>query len=122
MLDRDRPLWQFTIIEGLASGEVAFTSRIHHAGLDGQGGVALAQAVLDIEPTPAPRAQKSKATASTRHAMPPSAAKMLSAAFRNSVAHYGKILKAGAGAVKSIGAVGAVGGLDAVGSGGSSGC
>ncbi len=107
MLDRDRPLWQFTIIEGLASGEVAFTSRIHHAGLDGQGGVALAQAVLDIEPTPAPHAQKANTKETPRNTMPPSAAKMLSAAFRNSVAQYGKILKAGAGAVKSIGAAGA---------------
>ncbi len=104
MLDRDRPLWQFTIIEGLASGEVAFTSRIHHAGLDGQGGVALAQAVLDIEPKAAPRAPKSSTTETKRNTMPPSAAKMLSAAFRNSVVQYGKILKAGAGAVKSLGA------------------
>jgi diacylglycerol O-acyltransferase / wax synthase len=104
MLDRDRPLWQFTIIEGLASGEVAFTSRIHHAGLDGQGGVALAQAVLDIEPKAAPRAQKKNSKETPRNTMPPSAAKMLSAAFRNSVAQYGKILKAGAGAVKSLGA------------------
>jgi diacylglycerol O-acyltransferase / wax synthase len=107
MLDRDRPLWQFTIIEGLASGEVAFTSRIHHAGLDGQGGVALAQAVLDIETKPATRsASADKKSAST---MPPSAAKMLSAAFRNSVAQYGKILKAGvgagAGAAKMAGAM-----------------
>jgi diacylglycerol O-acyltransferase / wax synthase len=108
MLDRDRPLWQFTIIEGLASGEVAFTSRVHHAGLDGQGGVALAQAVLDIEPKAAPRAQKKNTNETPRNTlrqtMPPSAAKMLSAAFRNSVAQYGKILKAGAGAVKSLGA------------------
>jgi diacylglycerol O-acyltransferase / wax synthase len=104
MLDRDRPLWQFTIIEGLANGEVAFTSRIHHAGLDGQGGVALAQAVLDIEPKAAPRAQKKNTKETPRNTMPPSAAKMLSAAFRNSVAQYGKILKAGAGAVKSLGA------------------
>ena len=36
MLDRDRPLWQFTVIEGLQSGQVAFASRIHHAALDGQ--------------------------------------------------------------------------------------
>jgi len=111
MLDRDRPLWQFTIIEGLASGEVAFTSRIHHAGLDGQGGVALAQAVLDIEPKPAPRARQAggreNLRKSSRNAIPPSAAKMLSAAFRNSVAQYGKILKAGAGALQSIGAAGA---------------
>jgi diacylglycerol O-acyltransferase len=50
-LDRSRPLWQFTVIEGLASGEVALYSKIHHAVLDGQGGVALAQALLDLAPT-----------------------------------------------------------------------
>jgi diacylglycerol O-acyltransferase / wax synthase len=101
MLDRDRPLWQFTIIEGLASGEVAFSSRIHHAGLDGQGGVALAQAVLDIEAKPTARAAEVGAKSSSN--MPPSAAKMLSAAFRNSVAQYGKILKASAGVAKKAG-------------------
>ena len=52
MMDRDRPLWQFTVIEGLQGGDVAFYSRIHHAALDGQGGVALAQAILDISPVP----------------------------------------------------------------------
>ena len=50
LLDRDRPLWQFAVIEGLASGEIALYSKIHHAVLDGQGGVALAQALLDLEP------------------------------------------------------------------------
>jgi WS/DGAT/MGAT family acyltransferase len=51
MLDRERPLWQFVVIEGLASGEIALYSKIHHAVLDGQGGVALAQALLDLEPS-----------------------------------------------------------------------
>lgn len=106
MLDRDRPLWQFTVIEGLQSGEVAFTSRVHHAGLDGQGGVALAQAILDVEPKPAPRKVEKSAA---KPSLPPSAANMLSAAFRNSVAQYGKIIKAGASAVKTIGAAGAKG-------------
>jgi diacylglycerol O-acyltransferase / wax synthase len=99
MLDRDRPLWQFTVIEGLQSGEIAFTSRVHHAGLDGQGGVALAQAILDVEPKPAPR---NVGRAEAKPSMPPSAANMLSAALRNSVAQYGKILKAGASAVKTV--------------------
>jgi diacylglycerol O-acyltransferase / wax synthase len=109
MLDRDRPLWQFTIIEGLQSGEVAFTSRIHHAGLDGQGGVALAQAVLDVEANPKPRAATE--SEKSRSSMPPSAAKMLSAAFRNSVAQYGKIIKAGAGAVKMAGGMATAAGM-----------
>ena len=104
MLDRDRPLWQFTVIEGLQSGQVAFSSRIHHAALDGQGGVALAQAMFDTEPTP--RLVESAEEKAKR--LPPSTAKMLSAAFRNTVAQYGKILRAVPDAVKLIGQVGSM--------------
>lgn len=50
MLDRERPLWQFVVIDGLASGQTALYSRIHHAVLDGNGGIALAKALLDLEP------------------------------------------------------------------------
>ena len=112
MLDRDRPLWQFSVIEGLDSGEVAFYAKIHHAGLDGQGGVALAQAVLDLEPKPKPGvdgkagvAAKARAKAANQKqtSLPPSAARMISAAFRTSVAQYGKILKAVPGALKTVG-------------------
>ena len=63
-LPRDRPLWQFVVIEGLASGEVALYSKVHHALLDGQGGIALARVLLDAHPggrdvnaQPAPRQQ-----------------------------------------------------------------
>lgn len=47
MLPRDNPLWCLVVIDGLASGELALYSKIHHALLDGQGGIALAQALLD---------------------------------------------------------------------------
>lgn len=49
-LPRDRPLWQFVVIHGHHSGALAFYTRIHHALLDGQGGVALAKLLLDAEP------------------------------------------------------------------------
>lgn len=49
-LDRDRPLWQFVVIEGLATGELALYAKIHHAVLDGHAGAALAQALLDAGP------------------------------------------------------------------------
>jgi diacylglycerol O-acyltransferase / wax synthase len=111
MLDRDRPLWQFTVIEGLQSGEVAFYAKIHHAGLDGQAGVALAQAVLDLEPKPAPRQPKQDKAAP---GLTPSAAKMVSAALRTSVAQYGKILRAVPGAVKAAGAFGLNAGVSAL--------
>ncbi len=54
LMDRDRPLWQFHVIEGLAEpGTVAVYSKLHHAAIDGQAGVALATVLLD--PTPEPR-------------------------------------------------------------------
>jgi diacylglycerol O-acyltransferase / wax synthase len=97
---RDRPLWQFTIIEGLQSGEVAFYAKIHHAALDGQGGVALAKATLDLEPK-LPKLTASKAAKKEASSLTPSAAKMISAALRTSVAQYGKILKAVPNALKA---------------------
>lgn len=54
-LPRDRPLWQFVVIDGLADGSLALYAKVHHALLDGQGGVALARVLLDIEPGPARR-------------------------------------------------------------------
>ena len=104
MLDRERPLWKFAVIEGLKSGEVGFYAKIHHAALDGQGGIAVAQALLDTErsPRPVPRAPASAAR------IKPSAAKMLGAALRNTVAQYGRIVSAVPQAVKAAGRAGAV--------------
>jgi diacylglycerol O-acyltransferase / wax synthase len=50
LLDRSRPLWEFTIFEGLDSGHVAMYAKVHHAGVDGGGAVALAGAILDTMP------------------------------------------------------------------------
>jgi diacylglycerol O-acyltransferase len=66
-LDRERPLWQFVVIEGLATGEVALYAKIHHAVLDGQGGVALAQALLDLEPR---RPSRTRAAARVEESAP----------------------------------------------------
>ncbi len=51
LLDRSRPLWEFFVIDGLKNGQVALYVKAHHAGMDGQAGVAVAQAVFDLEPT-----------------------------------------------------------------------
>ena len=56
LLDRSRPLWEFYVIEGLADGTMGFYSKVHHAAIDGQAGVALGNAMLDL--TPVPRAVK----------------------------------------------------------------
>jgi len=56
LLDRSRPLWEFYVIEGLADGTMGFYTKVHHAAIDGQAGVALGNAMLDL--TPAPRSVK----------------------------------------------------------------
>jgi diacylglycerol O-acyltransferase / wax synthase len=50
LLDRSRPLWEFFVIDGLRSGEVALYIKVHHARLDGQAGVALGRAIFDTTP------------------------------------------------------------------------
>ncbi len=50
LLDRSRPLWEFFIIDGLKSGQVALYTKAHHAAIDGQAGVAVAKAIFDFEP------------------------------------------------------------------------
>jgi diacylglycerol O-acyltransferase / wax synthase len=52
LLDRSRPLWEMTLIEGLETGECVFYTKTHHAGIDGQAGIALGRALLDLEPHP----------------------------------------------------------------------
>lgn len=51
-LDRSQPLWQFTVIDGLESGSVAIYAKMHHAAVDGGGGMAIAAALYDMGPTP----------------------------------------------------------------------
>ncbi len=55
LLDRSRPLWKFHVLEGLgpsAEGRkrVALYTQLHHAAVDGQAAVALANAILDLQP------------------------------------------------------------------------
>ena len=49
-LDRDRPLWEVYLVEGLAEGRVAVVTKTHPALVDGLGAVDIAQVLLD--PTP----------------------------------------------------------------------
>lgn len=57
LLDRSRPLWKFHVFTGIEPGpegqpRVALYTQLHHAAVDGQAAVALAQVILDLSPEP----------------------------------------------------------------------
>lgn len=61
LLDRSRPLWKFHVFTGLEPGHepghegqphIALYTQLHHAAVDGQAAVALAQVILDLSPEP----------------------------------------------------------------------
>ena len=47
--DRARPLWQFTVVDGLADGRGAMVQKLHHTIADGEAGVRLSTNFLDLE-------------------------------------------------------------------------
>jgi len=52
LMDRDRPLWELHVIEGLAGGRVALYIKTHHAGLDGASAQVFLRSFVDAEPRP----------------------------------------------------------------------
>ncbi len=51
-LDRNRPLWEMWIVDGLAGDDVGLILKVHHALGDGIANVDLALALLDLEADP----------------------------------------------------------------------
>src|SRR6478672_9048500 len=51
-LDRSRPLWEFTLVEGLEGGRAALLQRLHHTITDGVGGMRLSLSLVDLEREP----------------------------------------------------------------------
>lgn len=48
--DKDRPLWEFSLVEGLADGGSAFVMKVHHVLTDGVGAMQLAVLLFDLGP------------------------------------------------------------------------
>ncbi len=47
--DRTRPLWSFTVVEGLEGGRAAIIQKTHHTVIDGEAGVQLSLQYIDLE-------------------------------------------------------------------------
>jgi diacylglycerol O-acyltransferase len=105
LLDRARPLWRFHVIEGLARGangrrRVALYTQLHHAAVDGQAAVALANAILDLGPEP--RALELKASKREKR-FRLSLVEMISGAVTNEVQQIAHLVRALPGAAGSLG-------------------
>ena len=64
--DRDRPLWEYTLVEDLPGGRAAFVMKVHHSMTDGVGGIKLLLMLLDLERDPAAGRPRSRAAAPPR--------------------------------------------------------
>jgi diacylglycerol O-acyltransferase / wax synthase len=47
IMDRNKPLWDMTVIDGLSGGRSVLISRVHHCLVDGVSGVGLLNVMLD---------------------------------------------------------------------------
>jgi len=70
MMDRRRPLWDFTLIHGLRGNRTGVVTRMHHCLADGLAGVSLMNALMDPNPEVhlPPRNSVSLHASSRRHA------------------------------------------------------
>ena len=89
LLDRSRPLWEMSVIEGLENGQVAFYSKAHHSGVDGKAGAELAKLLYDHTPqirdVPPPRRKR----ASDAYQL--GVTELLQAAVNNTAQQYRKL-------------------------------
>jgi WS/DGAT/MGAT family acyltransferase len=60
-LDRDHPLWEYWLAEGLAEGRWALISKVHHCMVDGVSGTDLYRVIFDSSPEPSPGPSRSTA-------------------------------------------------------------
>jgi diacylglycerol O-acyltransferase / wax synthase len=71
LLDRERPLWECWVVEGLAEGRWAMIGKVHHSFVDGLSGVGLMSTWLDPLPVAPPAASRPEAHASPARRKPP---------------------------------------------------
>jgi WS/DGAT/MGAT family acyltransferase len=55
-LDRNFPLWEYWLVQGLTEGRWALISKVHHCMVDGISGTDLYRVIFDLSPEPLPPA------------------------------------------------------------------
>ena len=55
-LERDKPLWDLTLVRGLEGNRTGLIARIHHCLADGIAGVGIMNVLMDQSPVAAPLA------------------------------------------------------------------
>lgn len=102
LLERDRPLWELWLVEGLATGQVALVAKMHHSTLYGAAGADMMAHLLDFGPEgrdiePPPPAREENA---------PSTASLVARAALNTARRPARGMQALAGSTKRIGQMG----------------
>ena len=106
-LDRARPLWEMTIVDGLENGGWMLVTKTHHAMVDGVGSVDIGHILLDAEPHPAPWAPAEPPTATALDErgvhlpdwLPPVIAARIARAAIDTARHPRQVLRAGEAAL-----------------------
>ena len=108
LLDRNRPLWELYIVDGLTEGKVALIAKVHHSTLYGAAGAEFIAELLDLSPESVEAAASSGELA----AEPPGTASLVGRALVANVRRpldAGRLVLRGAGSL--VGTARALGGV-----------
>jgi WS/DGAT/MGAT family acyltransferase len=110
-LERDYPLWEYWLIEGLAQGRWALISKMHHCMVDGVTAGDLYRVIYDTSPEPAPPAVDDRTVGAEPSPVWLAAQAALdmvllpereAAALGGAVAHPGRAVRQAAGTVRAV--------------------
>lgn len=102
MMDRGRPLWDLTVVDGLRGGRSALIARVHHCLVDGVAGVAMLNLIMDHSPEGSPLPAK----VPFHPAPPPSPAASLADELFSSYSHaVGRLLSVQSAALNAAGGI-----------------
>jgi len=101
LLDRNKPLWETYVVDGLAGGRSAMILKIHHCIVDGVAGIGIFDVIMD----PSPEEHRLPRRKPYRPPKPPDGAALFVDAFTDSLAQIPKRLADVRDALKGYGSL-----------------